>query len=86
MLHHQSLPYIPKIIRSELISRHHDNSLEGHFGVDKTRELIGRKSYWPSLKKNVKAYVKGCDVCLTSKAVRHKPYSNLQAMLIPTHR
>ena len=70
----------------ELISRHHDDPLAGHFGFDKTRELITRKYYWPSLRKDVEAYVKGCDVCLASKAVRHKPYGDLQSLPVPTHR
>ena len=30
--------------------------------------------------------MKGCDVCLASKAVRHKPYGDLQSLPIPTHR
>ena len=45
VLHHQGLPFVPEIIRTELISRHHDDPLSGHFGIDKTRELIGRKYY-----------------------------------------
>ncbi len=28
----------------------------------------------------------GCDVCLTSKAVRHKPYGDLQSLPVPTHQ
>ena len=86
VLHHQGLPLIPEIIWTELISRHHDDPLAGHFGIDKTRELVGRKYYWPSLKKDVEAYVKGCDVCLSSKTVRHKPYGNLQALPVPTYQ
>ena len=86
VLQYRGLPYIPEIIRSELISRHHDDPLAGHFGIDKTRELIARKYYWPTLRQDVEAYVKGCDVCLASKAVRHKPYGDLQALPIPTHR
>ena len=86
VLHHQGLQYVPKIIRSELISWHHDDPLAGHFGIDKTRELIAWKYYWPSLRKDVEAYVKGCDVCLASKAMRHKLYGDLQLLSIPTHR
>ena len=86
VLHHQGLPFVPEIIRTELISRHHDDSLASHFGINKTRKLIGRKYYWPSLKKDVEAYVKGCDVCLAPKAVRHKPYGDLQALPVPTHQ
>ena len=38
------------------------------------------------LRQDVEAYIKGCNVCLASKAVRHKPYGDLQALPIPTHR
>ena len=86
MLHYQGLLYVPEIIQTELISRHHDNPLAGHFGIEKTRELIARKYYWPTLCHDVKDYVKGCNVCLASKAVRHKPYGDLQSLPIPTHR
>ena len=86
VLQYQGLPYVPEIIRSEIISRHHNDHLAGHFGIDKTRELVGQKYYWPSLKRDVESYVQGCDVCLTSKAVRHKPYGDLQSLPIPTHQ
>ena len=86
VLHHQGLPFVPETIRTELISRHHDDPLARHFGIDKTKDLVGRKYYWPSLRKDIEAYVKGCDICLGSKAVRHKPYGDLQFLLVPTHR
>ncbi len=59
---------------------------KGHFGIEKTRELIARKYYWATLWQDVEAYVKGCDVCLTSKAVHHKLYGDLQSLPVPTHR
>ena len=86
VLHHQGLPYVPEIIRTEHISRHHDDSLAGHFGIEKTGELIARKYYWPTLCRDVEDYIKGCNVCLASKAVQHKPYGDLQSLPIPTHR
>ncbi len=45
VLYYQGLPYVPKVIRSELISRHYDDPLAGHFGIEKTRKLIARKYY-----------------------------------------
>ena len=86
VLHHQGLLFVPEAIRTALISRDHDNPLARHFSIDKTRDFVGRKYYWPSLRKDVEAYVKGCDVCLGSKAVRHKPYGDLQSLPVPTHR
>ena len=86
MLHHQDLPYVPELIRIELISRHHDDPLAGHFGIEKTRKLVARKYHWKTLRRDVENYVKGYDVCLASKAVRHKPYRDLQSLPVPTHR
>ena len=45
VLQYQKLPYVLAIIRSKVISRHHDNLLGGHFGINKTKELVGRKYY-----------------------------------------
>ena len=85
VLHHQGLPYVPEIIRTKLISRYHDDPLAGHFGIEKTRKLVARKYYWPTLRHDVDNYVKGCGICLASKAVRHKPYGNLQSLPVPIH-
>ena len=75
-----------KVIRIELINRHHNDPLAGYFRIEKTRKLLARKYSWPTVRHNVKAYVKGCDVYLASKPVRHKPYSDLQSLPVPTHR
>ena len=85
MLHHQGLPYIPEIIRTEPISKHHNNTLAGHFGIEKTQEFVARKYYWPTLHHDVDNYVKGGNVCLALKAVQHKPYGDLQSLPVPTH-
>ena len=45
VLHHQGLSYVPEIIRIELISKHHNNLLAGHFGIKKIRKLVARKYY-----------------------------------------
>ena len=69
-----------------MISWHLNDPLVGHFGIDKTRKLIARKYYWSTLCRVVEVYVKGYNVCLASKAVWHKPYDNLQTLLVVTHR
>ncbi len=76
---------MPEIVRTKLISRHHNDPLASHFGINKTRELIARKYYMSTLHRDVEAYVIGCDVCLASKSVRHKPYGDLQSLSVPTH-
>ncbi len=34
--YYQDLPYMPEIVRTDLISRHHDDPPAGHFGINKT--------------------------------------------------
>ena len=74
--------YIPgdQAVREELISRNHDDPLAGHFGTDKTLELIQRKYYWPACGEQVRNYVKTCDVCQRTKVPRHKPYGELKSL------
>ena len=86
VLYHQGLCYVPKIFHFKLISKYHNDLLVGHFGIEKTRELIARKYYWPGLKKDVKSYIRECNVCLASKMVRHRPYGDFQSLLILTHQ
>ena len=86
MLHFQHFPYLLEIIRTKIISKRYDDPLARHFGTEKTRELVARKYYWPTLQADIDAYVKRCDVCLALKAVRYKLYRDLQLLPMPTHR
>ena len=45
ILYYQRLPFVPKIIQTNIISQHHDNPLVGHFGINKTKDPIGQKYY-----------------------------------------
>ena len=85
LFYHQILPFVPKAIQMELISRYYDNLSAGNFGIEKTYKLLARKYHWPTLRHNIKAYIKGFDVCLTLKAVKHKLYSDFQSLPIPTY-
>ena len=85
IVYHQGLLFVPKAIQKDLISRHHNDPLAGHFGIKKTYKLLAQKYYWATLRHNVKAYVKGCDVCLASKAVCHKPFGDLQLLPVLMH-
>ena len=77
--------FVLKAIQTELISRHHNNLLAGYFGIEKTYKLLAQKYYWLTLRHNIKAYIKGINICLAFKAVYHKPYGNLQLLPVLTH-
>ena len=74
--------YVPEeaSVREELLRRHHDDFLTGHFGVDKTLKLMTRKYYWDSIKADVKSYVNICDVCQRVKVKRHRSHGELSAL------
>ena len=74
--------YVPgdAAVREELISKHHDDPLAGHFGADKTMDLIQRKFYWPACAEQVRSYVKTCDICQRTKVHRHKPFGELKSL------
>ena len=69
-----------KIVKIKLINSHHNNLLAGNFGINKTQELITQKYYWSILRRNVEAYVIGCDICFALKVVKHKLYGDLQLL------
>lgn len=38
-----------------------------HFGVDKTKELVDERYFWPSTNKDVKRFVECCRICQLAK-------------------
>ena len=61
----------------------HDAKVAGHFGRDKTMELLTRNYYWPNLDDWVRTYLKTCDACQRNKTVGHKKYGRLQPLEVP---
>ena len=63
----------------------HDDPYAGHFGATRTTVLIHRKYFWPGLNKDIREYIKNCDICQRTKVPRHYPYSLLQLLPTLTH-
>ena len=55
----------------------------GHGGQWKTTELVTRNFWWPGVSREVKQYVKGCDVCQQNKNCMQAPAGKLMPNLIP---
>jgi hypothetical protein len=55
--------YLPPSFRLKIIKSRHNSALAGHYGAGKTSELIRRLFDWPSLSREVRVYVRGCDSC-----------------------
>jgi hypothetical protein len=77
--------YVPEAndLRLRILRYHHDHPLAGHFGQNRTLELIRRDYTWPAIRTFVKDYVKSCTTCARAKTPRHKPYGTLKQLPIP---
>ena len=76
--------YIPPgLLRNELLKRNHDDPSAEHFGTLRTTELLQRKYYWPRMVPDVKHYVDTCTRCHQVKAVRHRPFGELESLPVP---
>ena len=84
LVRHNERLYIldDEVVREEIVSKNHDDSLIEHFDVEKTLKLIQRKYFWLDCAKQTIAYVQTCDVCQRIKASRHKSYDELTSLSI----
>src|SRR5262249_18518840 len=71
-------------IKLEILRQHHDSPTAGHFGAEKTLELITREFYWPKMRKFITNYCATCDPCQRAKPARHHPYGLLKPLEAPT--
>lgn len=75
--------YIPDCPSLQTTLLHECHDAAGHFGADKTLELLARHYYWPRMRQSVEAYVRSCDPCQRNKSVNAKPYGPLQPLDVP---
>ena len=61
----------------------HDSPSAGHPGIHKTYALVKIQFYWPSLFKDVQAYVQKCHKCHVNKHKRLKVEGLLHPLDIP---
>ena len=52
--------YLPLGYVEEVIREHYNDLLQGHLGITKTLEIIGRTYTRPKIRKEVENYVRSC--------------------------
>jgi len=77
--------YVPSAgnLCTHVLQYNHDHIFAGHFGQNKTLELVCCGYSWPSLRADVQQFCKSCVTCMRSKPQRHKPYGFLKQLSIP---
>jgi transposase InsO family protein len=75
---------VPEGFRKEVLKKEHDSKIAGHFGRERTIELITRNFYWPGLEEEVRNYCNKCDSCQRTKAPRHAKHGLLHPLELPS--
>lgn len=60
-------------LRLDVLKECHDHPTSGHFGVKKSITKTRQHYYWPSLIKDVKKYVRECEICAKYKSSQLPP-------------
>ena len=68
---------------TRILQSKHDHPTAGHFGHNKTLELLRHDYVWPNIHLDCKKYVSQCVLCARNKPSRHRLYSLLQPLPIP---
>ena len=71
-------------LKTKLLRLHHDNFLASHFKIKKIRILMQKKFYWFKMTKDIKEYVKDCDMCQQIKTSRHRLYDEFSSLSVST--
>jgi len=76
---------IPNVdtVRRAILHDCHDPPYCGHVGALKTKKLVERSFWWPSLDKDVRQYVSTCHSCQSNKATTQKAAGELTPLPVP---
>uniref|UniRef100_A0A8C5R8C8 Gypsy retrotransposon integrase-like protein 1 n=1 Tax=Leptobrachium leishanense TaxID=445787 RepID=A0A8C5R8C8_9ANUR len=74
---------VPVQDRVMVLQQFHDTLGSGHPGIRKTKDLIKRYFWWPTLDQDVRDFVGSCSVCARAKHSTKKPVGLLQPLPVP---
>jgi hypothetical protein len=65
ILRYRGRKWIPKweLLQTALIQNTHDSYLTGHPGREGTVATLGRDYFWPGMYKQVRRFLRNCDIC-----------------------
>jgi len=88
LLYYKNRLYIPEneALQTEIAQGCHDSLVAGHFGQEKTIEIVTSDFYRKRVADWIRENVRSCDECQHSKSLRHAlstVYFNLEKYLMP---
>ena len=84
LLQRDNCIYMPdsEDLQLQVLHYKHDHLTAGHFGQNKTINLVQCEYTWPRLHNFVKDFCKSCTSCYHTKTPCHRPYGSLKQLLI----
>ena len=71
-------------LQVEIFSNRHSAATAGHYGFEKTFELVSRDFYfYPNGRTIIRRFIANCDICQRNKTSRHAPYGHLMPLPVP---
>ena len=85
LLQRDNCIYVPdsEDLQLQVLHYKHNHMTAGHFGWNKTINLVWCEYTWPRLCDFVKDFCKSCTSCYHAKTPHHRPYGSLKQLLIP---
>ena len=75
--------FVPENLRSQVIQWGHDSRLACHPGTTHTLHLLSQRFWWPSLRREVREFVRACPTCNQHKSSNQPPSGFLQPLPVP---
>ena len=72
---------VPRCLRQKILDLAHDHAMGGHLGVQKTKERVLRRYYWPGVFQDVALHCKTCGPC--QKTAGRRPREKVELVNMP---
>ena len=83
ILYRKGMLWVPRGMVPSVLKSEHDSKIAGHFGQDKTIELVRRYFWWPKMNEAIVDYIRSCPDCQKDKSRRHRQYGLLSPLELP---
>jgi hypothetical protein len=70
-------------LKAQVLNFVHSDLMAGHSGYDKTLQRAKRDFYWKGMRKEIKKFIRECDICQQTKYENTYPAGLLQPLPIP---
>ena len=73
LIYYKNRLYIPnnEVLQTKIAKGGHYSQIAGHFGPEKTMQIVCRDFYWKGLPAWINDYIRSCDECQRNKSPRH---------------